>query len=163
MTENRPRRSWTTNPAEKRNCTGHLLHRPPTQNHPQSARRNATPPDAARRLASHFGRRPRIIGRPRLPIRHPSAGTLVPRNLRAAPETLFGNLLLNRMEAHSKHVPRARTLYWEAKSSRASLMPSRGYTVGKYSHMTPNSSPAPVNSNEFKRDPSTTFPLSYFP
>ena len=78
MTENRPRRNRTTNPADKRNCTGHLLLRPPTQNHPQSAQRNATPPDAARRLASHFGRRPHIIGRQRIPIRHPSAGTLVP-------------------------------------------------------------------------------------
>ena len=85
MTENRPRRSRTTNPADKRNCTGHLLLRPPTQNHPQSAQRNATPPDAARRPASHFGRRPHIIGCLRIPVGHPSAGTLVPTSNQGHP------------------------------------------------------------------------------
>ena len=37
--------------------------------------------------------------------------------------------LLNRMGAQTRHVPQARTLYWVAKSSRASLMPSRGRVV----------------------------------
>ena len=47
-------------------------------------------------------------------------------NPRAAPRTWFGNPYLNRYGAHSKHIPQARMDYWVAKSSRASLMPSRG-------------------------------------
>ena len=48
--------------------------------------------------------------------------------LRAAPETQFGNPS-PKEGAHSGHVPQVRTLYWEAISSRASFMPSRGLVV----------------------------------
>ena len=73
----------------------------------------------------HFGRRPHLIRCRRIPIRHPSAGSSVPCNPRVAPRTWFGNPYLNRYGAHSKHIPQARMYYWVAKSSRASLMPSR--------------------------------------
>ena len=66
------------NPWTKRNCTGHLLLRPPCAEPSTGCPEDATPPDAARRLASHFGCRPHIIGCRRIPIQHPSVGTLVP-------------------------------------------------------------------------------------
>ena len=59
-------------------------------------------------------------------VQYATQALLVPCTPGSAPETSFGYPLLNRMGAHSRHVPQARMLYWVTNSFRASFLSSRG-------------------------------------
>ena len=96
------------------------IHRVPGGSHSPRPTRRLNPPTSAVGLTSS-GCQTEIH------FRHPiSEDFVVPDKPGAAPRTWFGNPYLNRYGAHSKHMPQASMLYWVAKSSRASLMPSRG-------------------------------------
>ena len=104
MTENRPRRSWTTNPAEKKELRG-----PPSSSPTHTEPSTECPEERhSPRRGSHFGRRPHIIGRQRIPNRHPSAGTLDPASKQGHPfeEPLEYSLKTRGPEwASHRHVP----------------------------------------------------------
>ena len=92
------------------------IHRVPRGSHPPDRPGGLTLP--LRPSASHH--------RQRIPARQLSEDYLVPDNLGQHPGPGLVTPYLNRRGAHSKHMPQASMLYWVAKSSRASLMPSRG-------------------------------------
>ena len=91
------------------------IHRVPRGSHPPDRPGGLTLP--LRPSASHH--------RQRIPARQLSEDYLVPDNLGQHPGPGLVTPYLNRRGAHSKHMPQASMLYWVAKSSRASLMPSR--------------------------------------
>ena len=93
------------------------IHRVPRGSHPPDRPGGLTLP--LRPSASHH--------RQRIPVRQLSEDYLVPDNLGQHPGPGLVTPYLNRRGAHSKHMPQASILYWVAKSSRASLMPSRGF------------------------------------
>ena len=90
------------------------IHRVPRGSHPPDRPSGLTLP--LRPSASHH--------RQRIPVRQLSEDYIVPDNLGQHPGPGLVTPYLNRRGAHSKHMPQASMLYWVAKSSRASLMPS---------------------------------------
>ena len=99
------------------------IHRVPRGSHPPDRPGGLTLP--LRPSASHH--------RQRIPVRQLSEDYLVPDNLGQHPGPGLVTPYLNRRGAHSKHMPQASMLYWVAKSSRASLMPSRGMRAEVFS------------------------------
>ena len=116
-----------TNPADKRNCDG-CKPLPPTQNHPQGAQRKPLP------QTRPGGSLPLWPSAPHHRMSADTNPTSISRDfssctssqghpLRVTPSSTPPNR--GPKGASHRHVPQARTLYWPANSSRASLMTSQ--------------------------------------